>query len=162
MTEPVPPEAVLTALRAARGAEKSQTVFYRALALDAEAAGDPATAERLNGLLADEQHHLSRISARLLEWGQPLAGPADGESGTSGRRGNDGRVDESIGPVGGADRLAGWETAARTREHGEIERYEAILELALDERTRDMIVAFLDAERSHAESLGGKWMGAEA
>ncbi len=136
---PAPTESVLVALKEARAAEKRQTVFYRALASDAEEAGDEETAERLNGLLADEQHHLSRITARLLEWGQPIP-DAHGADGT---------------PA-----LDGWEAVARERERAEIDRYESILELPLDERTRRMIHEFLEAERSHAESLGGKWMGA--
>lgn len=139
MTEDSPGPSVLAALRDARSAEKRQTVFYRALAVAAESRGDAATAERLNGLLADEQHHLSRITARLLEWGEPIPDVSGGN-----------------GAVPGGD----WETLAREREREEIERYEAILELQLDERTRRMIAEFLEAERSHAESLGGKWMGA--
>jgi rubrerythrin len=135
----VPVESVLAALREARAAEKSQTTFYRALAAAAEESGDPATAERINGLLADEQHHLSRITARLLEWGQPIP--------------------DVRGPTGEPD-LGTWEPVAREREHAEIERYESLLELPLDDRTRRMIAEFLESERSHAESLGGKWMGA--
>jgi rubrerythrin len=135
----VPAAPVLSALREARAAEKSQTTFYRALAVEAEEAGDPDTAERLNGLLADEQHHLSRITARLLEWGQPIP---------------DVRGTNSVPDLGT------WESAARDREKAEIERYETLLELVLDERTRRMIAEFLEAERSHAELLGGKWMGA--
>jgi len=135
----VPAETVLAALREARVAEKAQTIFYRALAAEAEEAGDPATAERLNGLLADEQHHLSRLTARLLEWGQPIP---------------------DVRGANGLPDLPRWEAVAREREHAEIERYERLLDLALDERTRRMIGEFLDAERNHAQSLGGKWMGA--
>lgn len=135
----VPGDGVLAALREARAAEKAQTIFYRALAVEAEDAGEEETAERLNGLLADEQHHLSRITARLLEWGQPIP---------------------DVRAANGAVVLDGWESVARERERAEISRYEALLELALDQRTRAMVGEFLQAERSHAESLGGKWMGA--
>jgi len=56
----------LEALHEARAAEKEQAAFYRRLAAEAEALGDDALAERLNGLHADEQHHLSRLTARSL------------------------------------------------------------------------------------------------
>jgi rubrerythrin len=134
-----PDERVLDALREARAFERNQTVFYRALAVDAEDSGDFETAERLNGLLADEQHHFSRISARFLEWGLPIPD-----------------VPASDGRPG----LDGWEAIARERENTEIERYQLLLDLPLDPRTRSMIEEFLEAERGHAESLGGKWMGA--
>jgi rubrerythrin len=138
-TDSVPGESVVAALRDARAAEKSQTTFYRALAAEAEQAGHPETAERLNGMLADEQHHLSRITARLLEWGLPIP---------------DVRGTNTVPPI------TAWEPVARDREQAEVARYEQLLDMELDERTRRMIGEFLEAERSHAESLGGKWMGA--
>ncbi len=130
---------VIAALHDARLAEKAQTAFYRGLALKAEWAGDGKAAERLNGLLADEQHHFSRLSARLLELGETFADPPQ-DSPT---------VD-----------LETWETVARPRERAEIQRYERILALDLDSRTRRLIEEFLVAERSHESELGGKWMEA--
>jgi rubrerythrin len=131
---------VLDALHAARHAEKEQALYYRALALKAEEADDAVTAERLNGLHADEQHHLSRLTARLLELDQsmqdlPSAAPA--------------RVS-----------LDDWETGARQREKNEIARYESLLRLGVDAKTGTMIREFLDAERRHESELGGKWMAA--
>jgi len=139
MAEERPADSVIAALRDARSAEKAQTVFYRRLAAAAEERGDGVVAERLNGLLADEQHHLSRISARLLEWGHFLQ-------------------DEAVPP--GPEPTAGWEEVAREREEAEIERYAALLDDALDGRTRRMIAEILEVERRHAEALGGKWMEA--
>lgn len=134
-----PAPTVLAALQDARSAEKAQTAFYRSLAAEAERRGETRTAERLNELLADEQHHLSRLSARLLEWGEAL-------------------VDREVEPEPVA--LPDWEVTARERERAEIERYAALLDEALDERTHRMITGFLAVEQRHAESLGGKWMKA--
>jgi hypothetical protein len=153
--------AVIMELHAARAAERVQALFYRALATSAgmqegdthagaragrgesgvsgEHVDMPSDlAERLNGLHADEQHHLSRLTARLMELGEPL---------------------EELGPpslpeVG----LEAWESLARIREQVEIDRYESLLQQSLDEETQRMIEEFLKAERHHAESLGGKWM----
>jgi rubrerythrin len=129
-----------TALHAARAAEKEQALFYRALALAAEQQDDAVTSERLNGLHADEQHHLSRLTARLVELGETLD-PLDGVSPPS-------------------STLSGWEVEARRRERAEVARYEALLDLPLDERTAHILREFLDAERRHASELGGKWMAA--
>jgi rubrerythrin len=134
-----PSPAGLRALHAARLAEKAQTRFYRALAALAEDVADEATAERLNGLLADEQHHFSRLSARLLELGETLP--------------------DSALPVD-VPALAAWEEDARAREQAEITRYETLLELELDERTRAIVNGFLAVERQHAAALGGKYMDA--
>jgi rubrerythrin len=133
-------EVILAELHAARAQERTQALFYRALASMAEVGEDAMLAERLNGLHADEQHHLSRLSARLLELGEKLEdlGPP------------------SIPEVG----LEAWETLARSREHVEIERYESLLKQPLDDETSTMLEGFLQAERHHAESLGGKWMDA--
>lgn len=130
--------AVLDALRDAARAEKAQALFYRALAVGAESES-AELAERLNGLLADEQHHLSRLVARLLELGTHAEVQAEVP------------IDANLG---------GWEPVAREREHAEIERYRSLLQLDLDARTRTMIEEFLDVEQRHAEALGGKWMGA--
>lgn len=132
--------AVLAQLHTARGAEREQALFYRALATAAEAAEDAPLSERLNGLHADEQHHLSRLTARLLELGEEL----------------DPLPPPSLPEVG----LEAWEPLAREREQVEAERYDALLAHELDAHTRRMLSEFLAAERQHAELLGGKFMGA--
>ncbi|MGH7506979.1 MAG: hypothetical protein ACRELX_15085, partial [Longimicrobiales bacterium] len=103
---------VRAALHGAREAEKLQSLFYRALAAAAEVAGNTDDAERLNGLLADEQHHLSRLSARLLELGERLAD-------LSAARAPDARYPD-------------WEDGARAREADEVARYTRLLECPLD------------------------------
>jgi len=128
---------LLDGLQAARRAEKEQALFYRALAAAAEERGDAALSERFNELHADEQHHLSRLTARLLELG---AAPDD----VGGLR------------SGEAD-LDGWEDGARAREDGEVRRYEALLAAAPDPETEALLREILDTERHHAEELGGKW-----
>lgn len=131
---------MLEELEAARAAEKEQTLFYRALAAAAEQAGDHATAERLNGLHADEEHQLARLTARLLELGvspAPLEGPS---------------VRAAV--------LRGWEGDARRLEEAEQRRYQRLLDRPLDATTRRLIETILRVERTHAERLGGKWMGA--
>jgi rubrerythrin len=127
-------------LHAARAAERDQALLYRALASAAERISDTALSERLNGLHADEQHHVSRLSARLLELGEDIAELPP----------------PSLPEVG----LEQWERLARERERLEVERYQALLRQDLDERTRVMIEEFLAAERQHEQALGGKWMGA--
>jgi rubrerythrin len=131
---------VIAELHAARAEERTQALFYRALASIAETGDDATLAERLNGLHADEQHHLSRLSARLLELGERLEdlGPP------------------SIPEVG----IEAWESLARDRENVEIDRYESLLRQHLDDQTRAMLEEFLQSEKHHAESLGGKWMDA--
>jgi rubrerythrin len=131
---------VASALAAARAAEKDQSLFYRTLAAAAEEAEDAPLAERLNGLHADEQHHLSRLTARLVEAGYG--------------------VDALPGTPPAVPALDGWEAVARAREVGEVARYRTLLALELDERTARMLREFLAAEERHAEELGGKWMGA--
>ena len=127
---------LVAALQRAREAEKEQAVFYRALAA-AEARGDAALAERFNDLHADEQHHLSRLTARLLEL---EAAPHD--------------LPAESPPYG----LDGWEDAAAARERGEVVRYEGMLERARpDEHTAALLREILDTERHHAAELGGKW-----
>lgn len=134
------PAAALAALHDARAAEKRQALYYRALASRAEDAGEETEAERLNGLVADEQHHLSRLSARLLELDERLA---------------DLSAERAAVPAEGE-----WETAARAREEEEVARYERLLEMPLDEHTAEMLRGFLEVERRHREALGGKWMRA--
>jgi D-sedoheptulose 7-phosphate isomerase len=132
--------AVIEALVRLRREEKAQTLWYRALAARAEEAGEATDAERFNGLHADEQHHLSRITARLLEWGEV---PED-------LRG----IPAPLLPAGPTDE------AVRGREEGEIAAYEAVLALDLDKATRALIEEIITSERHHARVLGGKWMPA--
>ena len=128
---------LVAALQRAREAEKEQAVFYRALAAAAEERGDAALAERFNDLHADEQHHLSRLTARLLEL---EAAPHD--------------LAAESPPFG----LDGWEDAAAARERGEVVRYQGMLERARpDEHTEALLREILDTERHHAAELGGKW-----
>ncbi|HSJ25126.1 MAG TPA: ferritin family protein [Longimicrobiales bacterium] len=134
-------EQVVRLLQDARLAEKKQALFYRALAAAAEDANDGALSERLNELHADEQHHLSRLTARLVELEEPVPDVVAG-------------TDET--PV-----LDGWEDLARGREAEEVARYAHLLNEQLDEKTRNMLEQFLEAERHHQETLGGKWMSAE-
>ncbi len=128
-------------LREGRRRERAQAAFYRTLAGMADEADDVAAAERLNGLLADEQHHVSRLSARLLELGEALE---------SGR----------VAP-GSVPPLDDWEDTARTREADEIAWYEAAARIVRDEATVTIIEEILLSERHHHEELGGKWMPAE-
>ncbi|MBD0321484.1 MAG: hypothetical protein ICV87_14190 [Gemmatimonadetes bacterium] len=124
-------------LEECRRAEKEQALFYRALAAEAEERGDGALSERYNDLHADEQHHLSRLTARLLELGAPLA-----------------ELGGMKGDLVGMDR---WEPAARIREEAEVLRYEALLRQPLDEHTAALLREIVETERHHAEELGGKW-----
>jgi len=117
-------------------------MFYRALAAGAEIRGADAEAERLNELHADEQHHLSRLTARLLELG---GRPVD------------------LGSVQPPHRdtvMEDWETEARRRESEEVEWYEKVLRQPLDEATRGVVDEILIAERHHERELRGKWMSA--
>jgi len=128
---------LIPALEAARAAEKAQALFYRALAAEAEERGDDAMSERFNELHADEQHHVSRLTARLLELGAPLA--------------------DISSLAGEAAEMAGWEAAAAAREEAEVLRYERLLGMEMDAETRGLIEEILDTERHHAAELGGKW-----
>ena len=133
---------LIPALEEARAAEKAQALFYRTLAAEAESRGDDAMSERFNELHADEQHHLSRLTVRLVEMGEAVADVGN----------------EPAPRVG----LQGWQDVARLRERAEIERYRTLLRCGLDEKTRATIEQFIIAERGHEAELGGKWMGAEA
>ena len=137
--EPLPRGAI-DVLEASRMREKAQTLFYRALAAHAAAAHDQAATDRLNDLHADEQHHLSRLTARLLELGHS---PRDLAGGSTPERA-----------------LAGWEEEARAREVEEVRWYEEVSGLELDPETRAVIVEILESERQQARHLGGKWMPA--
>lgn len=132
------PRDVIRFLVVSRRREKAQTVFYRKMAAMAEAQGDEAVTERLNELHADEQHHLSRISARLLELGETL---------------------EEVEARGGEPvPLSDWERVARMREEEEIVWYGGWLDRILDPDTRSIIAEIQDSEKHHARELGGKWM----
>jgi rubrerythrin len=132
--------AIVEVLHQGRSRESLQTRFYRALSGSAEDRGDHRVAERLNELLADEQHHLSRLSARLLELGESL-------------------TDDRTAPA--ATDWEGWEEVARAREGEEIAWYErALASGVLDDRTEALFEEILESERKHQEELGGKWMSA--
>ncbi len=145
--DPLPdPAAAVELLVEARTRERAQARFYRALAAEAELAGAHRDAERLNELLADEQHHLSRVSARLLE----LGGASPEFSGDAPPRGPE-------TPVA----LQGWEEEARARESEEVAFYrEAEVTPGLDPRTRELLGEIRASEEHHQRELGGKWMSA--
>lgn len=133
-------EGLLAILEEGRRMEKGRTLKYRALASLAEYAGDSDAAERLNALHADEQHHLSRLTARLLELG---ANP-----------------EELPMKAGASVDLAGWEDAAREEEAREIEWYEAQIAHVEDPETCRILREILASERLHLTHLAGKWMRA--
>jgi rubrerythrin len=130
-------DRTLDALELCRRAEKEQALFYRTLAAQAEERGDEDLSERLQQLHADEQHHLSRLTARLMELGRPTPDPGD-------RRPDVPPLDQ-------------WEGEARRREHAEVDRYEALLREEPDAQTTQLLQGILDVERMHAQELGGKW-----
>lgn len=139
MTESAPRD-LPELLEASRVREKTQAQFYRALAARAVAEGDADATERLNDLHADEQHHLSRLTARLLELGRaPL------------------ELTTASSPVPSLD---AWETEARAREVAEVAWYEAATALPLDPETEAVLREILASERHHAAELRGKWMSA--
>lgn len=131
---------ILTLLQEARRRELEQAHFYRVLSGDAEYAGDAAAAERFNELLADEQHHVARLTARILE----LGGTPQGEGAAPGT----------------APPLDAWEPEARRREEGEVMWYEGALGGVEDPETRSLLGGILESERHHRETLAGKWMPA--
>ena len=124
-------------LEECRRAEKEQALFYRRLASDAEARDAVDLAARFHDLHADEQHHLSRLTARLVELGYV---PVD--------------LGELRMVAVAAD---GWESVARGREEAEIRRYEALAAAQVDDHTRALAEEILGVERNHARELGGKW-----
>lgn len=132
--------ATLGLLREARRNELEQALFYRLLAADAERAGEEAAAERLNGLLADEQHHVSRLTARILELG--------------------GKPEDVGGAPVEVPGFEGWEEAARGREEREVSWYADALARVDDPATRAILAEILEAERHHKDTLSGKWMSA--
>jgi rubrerythrin len=130
----------LASLNESRTREREQARFYRALSARAEERGEELLLDRLNALHADEQHHLSRLTARVLELGGEL------------------REEEAVAtdPV----ELARWEEEARERETREVEWYERLAEVEPDPVTRALFVEILESERHHARELAGKWMSA--
>jgi rubrerythrin len=140
MSEPPGDSASLELLEAARRAEKAQAITYRALAATAEAESNPALAQRFHDLHADEQHHYSRLTARLLELRiRPPDVPGTGHD-----------------PIV----LAGWEARVAAMESAEIERYHELLEHDLDPPTRALLEEILAVEERHRSELGGKWTAA--
>lgn len=135
-----PAESTVALLEKLRRAEKAQTLWYRALASKAEDDGDDDLSERFNGLHADEQHHLSRLTARLLEFEVEI---------------DDLRA-VALPPLPGAD----WRQAVAERETAEVEEYEAALGGQLDGDTRAVLEEIVESERHHREHLGGKWISA--
>lgn len=131
--------ALVEVLQDGRRRERAQAFFYRLLAGDAEGSGDAAVAERLNALLADEQHHVSRLTARLLELGEQ---PTE-------------QTSSLVVPD-----LADWESVARVREENEVHWYETALRELTDEKTVAMLREILASERHHRDELAGKWMPA--
>jgi rubrerythrin len=128
---------LLAELEACRAAEKEQALFYRGLAAAAEERGDGELGQRFHDLHADEQHHLSRLTARLVELGRQ---PAD-----------------LPGATGPAWPLDSWEAETRRREAAELERYTALGTRDLDPKTRALVEEILEVERHHSAELGGKW-----
>ncbi len=127
-------------LEESRLREKAQTLFYRALAAWAEAEEKGELVERLNDLHADEQHHLSRLTARLLELGEtprPLsAEPPEIQDPNH------------------------WEALAQAREEEEVIWYRETLQEDLDPKTRGLLEEILASEKHHSRELAGKWMSA--
>ena len=128
-------------LQDARRREKAMTLFYRALAAAAEDADRASDVERLNELHADEQHHLSRLTARILELGGTPEGLRDVPR-----------------PAVDLDR---WEVDAREREADEVAYYRAWMDDGIEDvETREVVAEILESEVHHHRDLGGKWMPA--
>lgn len=127
----------LAAIEEAVVAEKEQALYYRALAAAAEAVESEPLSQRFHDLHADEQHHLSRLTARLLEVGR--------------------RPPDLSGLVTARVPLDAWEGETRRREEAEVERYARLAALELDPQTRALVEEILGVERQHAAELGGKW-----
>lgn len=132
---PAPPPVAL--LEDARRAEKEQALVYRSLAAKAESAGAPDLAQRFHDLHADEQHHLSRLTARLLELRE--------------------RPSDLPGTTSIVISLDAWKAEVRAREQEEVRRYQRLLSGDLDPATRVLLEAILAVEENHLAELGGKW-----
>lgn len=133
-------DPVVALLQKSRAREKAQALFYRRLAARAGAEGREGLAERFNALHADEQHHLSRLTARILEL--------------------DGVPAKMDVPDVPSPALDSWEEEARGREEAEVAWYRGALEEALDPETGEMLSEILESEEHHAAELDGKWMSA--
>lgn len=133
-------DSILEVLEEARVMEKEQTLFYRALAAAAGSSGQEELAERMNALHADEQHHFSRLTARVLELG-----------------GTPRKASASLSAVPGK---AQWEAVARSREEREISWYLEALKGPVDPGTEALFREILESEEHHSRELGGKWMSA--
>jgi len=130
-------DAFIARLEIVRRAEKEQSMAYRSLAALAEGRGDLELAQRFHDLHADEQHHLSRLTARILEFG---GRPVD--------------LEDVSTPAAG---LGDWQSYVRNREMNEIERYTELLAMKLDDTTRSLIEDIAAVEAHHLADLGGKW-----
>lgn len=128
---------VVALLESLRRAEKEQALAYRAIAARAESDDAPELAQRFHDLHADEQHHLSRLTARLLELGER---PSELQL-----------RPPTLPPP------AEWHTTIQHREAAEIERYQNALATHLDSSTRALLEEILEVEKQHATQLGGKW-----
>lgn len=137
---PAPDEGLVAVLESLRRQEKAQTLWYRALASRAEDDGDAALSERFNGLHADEQHHLSRLTARLLEMEVAI----------------DDLRSVTVPALPGDD----WQEWVQQREQEEVTAYQEALKGPLDSDTRGVLAEILESELQHLEQLGGKWMPA--
>lgn len=133
-------DGVLALLEESRKRERSQALFYRRMAALAASVGDEGLTDRFNDLHADEQHHLSRLTARVFELG--------------------GVPVEIPGPDVRVPPLEDWEGEARSREEEEVRWYRGVLEQAMDEDTRQVFREIRDSEEHHARDLAGKWMSA--
>jgi len=136
--DPTDSSIIIGLLAAARRAERSQALLYRAYAASAEDQGAADVAQRFHDLHADEQHHLSRLTARILELGGrpeelPTGSPTPGS------------IDQ-------------WPEVIAEREVREIELYREMAAHELDPRTRALISEILEVEEHHLHELGGKWM----
>ena len=127
---------IVALLEELRLAEREQAVFYRALSAMAEETNVPE-AQRFHDLHADEQHHLSRLTARVLELG---GRPVDLSAV---------RVDAT---------LEDWEGVVAARERAELNRYRKALDAVGDDQTtKALLTGILEVEEFHARDLGGKW-----
>ncbi|MGW8265113.1 MAG: ferritin-like domain-containing protein [Longimicrobiales bacterium] len=133
-------DSILEVLEEARVLEKEQTLFYRALAAAAGSRGQEELSERLNALHADEQHHFSRLTARVLELG--------------------GTPREANASLPGIPTEDEWEAVARSRERREISWYLDALKGPMDPGTEALLREILESEEHHSRELGGKWMSA--
>ena len=131
----------LALLREGCRREREQALFYRALVGEAERAGEFRVTERLNELLADEQHHVARLTARILELGEKpdMAQPATPSA-----------------------TLETWLADAEGREAAEVAWYEDVVDGIDDAKTAGLLREILESERNHLNALGGKWMTGEA